>query len=316
MAKVQESIDHSLLSNGLDFVHSSVEFINDNDSSKIKYAILHLFAGTLLVLKEKIHGEHWSFLFQKIEQANLSKFNAGDFESINYDRIKHVLQEVCQIKLNKDDVTALDELRKLRNKIEHFKFEIDLPTIKPTVAKVLSFLINFIEENLNLSDLSVDEEELFSEIKVKAQEFKEYVNVRLSYVVIYAKKNKKDLFHCPDCFEEALVKENDNFKCFVCNASDATALDVATAHLDFKLGLDSFGSAQDGADLPQYDCHECSEEQTLVPRDDEFKEYICVACGESGPFENMHKCSRCGQVYHSNEEGSCCSGCWSDLMEE
>lgn len=310
-----QSVDHSLLSNGLDFVHSAVEFITDKEPGKVKYAILHLYSGTLLVLKERIHEEHWSLLFQRADKASLPKFSSGDFESIGYERILHVLEEVCQIKLEPGSVKALDDLRKIRNKVEHFQFEISVPTIKPTVAKVLSFLISFIEENLNPEHLESVERELLSEIKEMSRQFKEYVKERRVYVVQYSEKNGKDLFHCPECFEAALVREDDDFKCFVCNKEGADAVDVATTHLEYKFGLDSYSAAKDGTELPQHECPECSE-FALVPEEKDYKNFICVSCGEKIPTKHLQNCSRCERIFYSKDEDQCCPECWADLIKD
>src|SRR5436189_30259 len=59
-----------LLENGIDFIRSGIEnhFGQDeSDSSARKYAVLHLFSGVLLILKERLRREHPSLIFEKVE---------------------------------------------------------------------------------------------------------------------------------------------------------------------------------------------------------------------------------------------------------
>ena len=51
--------EFNLLENGLDFISSALKQISDtqHSSQNIKYALLHIWSGILLILKEKIAQE-------------------------------------------------------------------------------------------------------------------------------------------------------------------------------------------------------------------------------------------------------------------
>ena len=61
-------VSFSLLENGLDFVLSAVEHLGGNPSKReLKYAVLHLYSGAVLILKERLLREDWKLLFANPE---------------------------------------------------------------------------------------------------------------------------------------------------------------------------------------------------------------------------------------------------------
>jgi hypothetical protein len=61
----------NLLENGLDFIREGVEALygeatTERAPNSHKYALLHIFSGTLLVLKERLRRAHLSLIFQKV----------------------------------------------------------------------------------------------------------------------------------------------------------------------------------------------------------------------------------------------------------
>jgi len=110
MVKNSKKDNLSLLENGLESIFSGIDnFINVEtvdmvfllkkdkrldtynekkiDHKRIKYAVLHLFAGIELVLKERLRREHWSLIFEKTDKANKLSLDKGDFVSVNFNGI-------------------------------------------------------------------------------------------------------------------------------------------------------------------------------------------------------------------------------------
>lgn len=308
---------HSLTSNGLDFLESAITHLTDEKNGKLKYAVLHLFSGTLLILKERIKQEHWSLLFQKVDNASLAKYQSGDFEGINYERVIYILKEIVQIELNKEDLATLNEVRKIRNKIEHFEYSITAKQLRPLAGRVLSFIIRFYELHLKDTLLEGDELETFNDIKSTARDFREYVDERIKVAHAHAEQYGFDVFHCVDCLELSLVKEDDDFKCYVCGLAGADVESVVEAHLENKLDIFAYETLKDGGELPQYDCPEC-QENSLVPEDKSLEFFICINCSNKVDSNNLHSCSRCGTVYYDKDDevSSICSSCWEDISSK
>ena len=70
-----------LLTNGIDFVRSGVEhFFSYSDRRALKYAVLHLFAGLLLLFKERLSREHPSLIFKRPHEALKQDAKTIDFD--------------------------------------------------------------------------------------------------------------------------------------------------------------------------------------------------------------------------------------------
>jgi hypothetical protein len=222
-------------------------------------------------------------------------------------------RRTCESHSNK---VALEDLRKTRNKVEHFRFEVSIQSIKPVAAKVLSFLIAFIEENLDVASLDEKEEELFTEIKSEARSFKDFVKTRVDHIVARAKLKNQDLFHCPECFEKSMLREDSDFKCYVCDQEGADVENAVATHLEHALNINYYESGSDGVELPMHTCPECDCDNVLVPENNTYKTFVCVNCSFKYPRESLHSCSRCGTVFHSIEPGPYCANCWEDVNED
>src|SRR4051794_21616080 len=66
-------LDFPLVRNGLDYLTSVVEHLDENESTvtprDVKYAVLHLQAAVEVLLKARLMAEHWSLVFSKPEDA-------------------------------------------------------------------------------------------------------------------------------------------------------------------------------------------------------------------------------------------------------
>jgi hypothetical protein len=73
-------VSFSLLENGLDFALSAVEHLGGTPSKRdLKYAVLHLYSGTVLVLKERLRRESWKLIFANPKKADEETFKEGNF---------------------------------------------------------------------------------------------------------------------------------------------------------------------------------------------------------------------------------------------
>lgn len=312
-------INHTMLSNGLDFIAKGLAEVNSGKNEELKYGVLHLFAGTLLVMKERLRQEHWTLLFSKIDKLSKKAYEQGDFPGVDYKILLDHLENVLEIKISKTDKDALDELRKIRNKIEHFKFELSPLSVKAISGRVLLFTVDFISENFDVDEFSEDEEALFDEIKESAREFKEYIEPKLKSIHDRAAKEKRDVFHCPSCFLKSLVREDSDFVCGICEVEGPDLEEVIDTHMDYELGMSSYSAAKDGYDLPIHNCRECGDD-ALVPLDQSAKKFICVSCGDQVPTEHLHHCARCGGIFYCTPQdaeegaGGLCGRCWDEQM--
>ncbi len=136
-----------LLENGLDFVRSGIEIYFSRKAPKPrshKYAILHVFSGMLLLLKERLARIRPSLVFNKEAEAGQPGARTTD-----YDKTLGRL-EAHGIRIDPRKRTVLDEIRDLRNAIEHYRFELPLERSKEVIAEMVSFIYNFCRDELNV----------------------------------------------------------------------------------------------------------------------------------------------------------------------
>jgi hypothetical protein len=313
----EKNIKFDLLENGLDFIISSVSLIvNKKKDTDYKYAILHLSAGLELVLKERLNQEHWSFIFENIDKAKKELFSTGDFQSVKLDSSLNRLKELCAIDFAKGDLSILQDLKKRRNKIEHFAFNATELSLKSLAAKVLNFVFEFIHNELDNTGFSKSVKSQIEEIRERAFEFKDFVIHRYESLQPKLEELKKQDFtlivQCPYCSQQSLVLDQDKIvhdglvKCEVC-IIESDPESVAFDYVQNVLGHFHYSTVKDGGQFPLYDCPECGL-NTFVAANNEW---ICFNCCETHDDENVNECSYCGENYFPKADDlGFCDNCW------
>lgn len=308
-----------MLSNGLDFLVTGVQELTSGNSGKLKYGVIHIFAGTLLIMKERLRQEHWTLLFSKIDKLNKKSYESGDFPGVDYRVLIDHLENVLEITITKADKDALEELRKIRNKIEHFEFDISVDSIKSFSGKVLRFTVEFIDENFDSDDFSKSEKSILEEIKETSKQFEAYIESKLKIIFSRAEVEKKYILHCPECHLKSIIQQGDgDFSCEICN-QDFSMDDVIDAHMLYELDMDSFSSAKEGYSLPIHSCKECSEE-ALVPMDRAANKFLCINCADVVSTQHLHHCPLCSDIFYCSPQeaedgaGGLCASCWDEQM--
>src|SRR5438105_2878279 len=116
-----ELLDFTLVENGLDFVVKALgELRGDPDARNLKYAVLHLKAGTDLLLKERLRIHDWRQLFVEVDDADDQRFADGDFKSLGTPALLTRLRDEAGVVVASRHKRTLRRLRMLRNRIEHF----------------------------------------------------------------------------------------------------------------------------------------------------------------------------------------------------
>ena len=148
MTKLRAKPTHlklTLVENGIDFVRSGIEryFLRDAPSPRDhKYAVLHVFAGVLLLLKARLSREHPSLIFTKVEDVgNPEAVTVGLKAAI--DRLK----TTANIDLTSDRPTLIHAQR-TRNRLEHYDASLDLKETQELVGRLCEFVYVFSRDQL------------------------------------------------------------------------------------------------------------------------------------------------------------------------
>jgi hypothetical protein len=220
-----------LLNNGIDFIQSGVEyFLHDEpDPRTHKYALLHLFSGLLLVLKERLRREHPALIFKEVRDAAIPTARTVDFE----ESIAR-LQACANVTLSEESKNLLRSAQRMRNVLEHYEFEIDLRQAQSIIGRLSEFTYCFMEDELG----ERLEDHLSSEVwgrmqdlraiakRLKAEETANWQRRAAKYVDFsdeqlaaladsiepyHPKHNPdpQDFVHCGECGENTIVVTED-----------------------------------------------------------------------------------------------------------
>ncbi len=307
-------IRFELLENGLDFLLSGIDYIAKNRGKvDLKYGVLHTASGVELLLKERLRREHWSLLFRDPGEARHEAFRAGTFQSVAFEPCIERLEQICRVDFDTRDRRYLLTLRDKRNRLEHFGI-VDKPeAIMGSLAKVLSILLNFINEELDPEEWEEPDKGALENIRRRLGEIVGFVEKRMKEIKSTLEK-ASTIFKCPLCLQEAL-EPDDRATCHFCGYSDM-AEHVADEYIESVLGEIRYRVLKDGGVYPLHDCPEC-DRQTLVdtgisggmhPAD----QYLCFACGNTWEEGSMTECSSCAKFYLYDPGGMIiCDDCFN-----
>jgi hypothetical protein len=290
-----QRFEYSLLENGLDFIWSALELLGSSPNQRqLKYAVLHLSSGVELVLKERLLREHWSLVFDKPENANRNKYEAGDFTSVSFHACIKRLIEICSITISDDQKKRITSLRDKRNRLEHFGIVDTVEALTSDAAAALGFIIDFVDLQLS-SNLSDAEKTALERIRKRLSDFSAFVQDRLASLAETLASSSYPVKRCPSCDQKALVVGRP-ISCVFCHytASPNTAANEYIAEILHEVS----------EDWPLYLCPHCSELSLVDEGYQADTEYICFSCGKTWNQANLQSCDTCGRL-HDGEKPTC-----------
>ena len=313
----KKNIEFDLLENGLDFIENSLEAIlSTNEPHKLKYAILHISAGIELILKEILRLEHWSLLFENINNADYKHLRSGDFISVSFSSILKRLEGIVDGNITEKQKKHFDILRKKRNKMEHFAFKESSNALKSTISKALTDIIEIIDENIGIKNTSNESQFLYKSIRRESSKFIEFVDLvkaKLKDELTRLEKNKTKIIDCPECFQDLFPLDGSN-TCLFCGYSD-TPENITALYADTVLEYSSYAAYKYGEDCPIKKCLECENETMIIENNTAF----CIDCGASWDLDSLSYCEDCQEYYRKpNDERSdfgVCSDCWQNKLD-
>lgn len=307
-----------ILNNAVEAIQIGLEDFTSKDPRRAHSALRNIFAGTLLLFKEKLKrlspvGSDEVLIKQTIapafdENGQLCFQGKGN-KTVDVQQIKDRFKEF-DIKVN---WRTFDEINKLRNNIEHYYTEESPALVSEVISKsfkiIRDFCINYLNEEpaelfgqdswnifLETDEIYESEKEESNlsllEVDWKFPTLNQAIsNVRCPFCqsdLIHAIKNKK---YQPGAALTLLCK-----KCL--NEFDIE--DVIEECLNEEMAGDTIIAAMDGGDDPYTDCPECGK-STYV-----FIEESCLHCGYQ---QEDVRCAVCHTPLNLEEayEGGLCS---------
>ncbi len=310
------NIEFDLLENGLDFIENSLQAILSTDEpQKLKYAILHISAGIELILKEILRLEHWSLLFENINNANYNHLQSGDFISVSFSSILKRLEGIVDGNITENQKRHFDILRKKRNKIEHFAFKESSNALKSTISISLTDIIEIIDENIDVQRIPSESQELYKSIRRESSKFIEFVDLvraRLKDELKRLEKNKTKIIDCPECFQDLLPLDG-SYTCLFCGYTDSPK-NIANLYADTVLEYNSYAAYKYGEDCPIKKCPECENETLIIHNNSAF----CIDCGSNWDIDKLSYCDDCEEYYikpkDEHSDFGICPDCWQNKL--
>ncbi|MFB7649424.1 hypothetical protein ACFC0S_15795 [Streptomyces sp. NPDC056084] len=266
------------VANGVDYLVSVVELLQREEgpasARDLKYAVLHLAAGTEVLLKARLFMEHWSLVFTDPGAATRAALEDGSLSSCSPDQTRKRLKNIVGISFAGHEEQALKDIAAKRNSLQHWGLvgdQASAASVTSTTATVLNFLVSFVDEHL-IPELK-EPERSAAELEM------EHVRDGLHYIEEYVRERMKDLaprlgpvrrttVRCPLCGQWALIvpgysnapgadsiNDTYNVECLFCSA---TLNAVEAAHEYNAVILGRYGEAEE-YDGPEgiYTCPLC-----------------------------------------------------------
>ncbi|MFD6534910.1 hypothetical protein [Streptomyces goshikiensis] len=203
--------------NGLDYLLSVVEHLEAGtervSARDLKYAVLHLAAGTEVLLKARLQLEHWCLVFSDPTKAKRAELENGSLLSCGPDDTVQRLRDIARVQITDKDRKALTRLAKDRNALQHYGLfgqSANARAVESRAAEVLDFLIRFVDEDL-LPALPPAEAEAaqtdLERIRGGLTEIEGFVKQRMQRLRVELEALRDRTLQCPDCRQWALVVE-------------------------------------------------------------------------------------------------------------
>ncbi|MFJ7305224.1 hypothetical protein [Streptomyces sp. NPDC099088] len=152
---VGESVHFAPIENGLDYLVSVIDHLAQHstlrDPALLKYAVLHLAAGTEVLLKARLELEHWSLVFANVDEATPEKLQDGTLKSCSPEVTRRRLKQIAGIDIPVHATNGLSRLADARNSLTHYGLigeKAKRENVEQLTAQVLHFLIGFLNTHL------------------------------------------------------------------------------------------------------------------------------------------------------------------------
>jgi len=291
----------SILNNAIASIQVGVEDYLSEDNKRKYSSVRNVFAGLLLLYKEKLcrlsPNEDRELLiranigFERDEQGKVTLSKTVK-KTVNVQDIKKRFKSL-RIGV---DWKEFEKVNYLRNEIEHYYTDKSPKIIDELVAISCLLIRNFIVEELKQEPARLLGDECWQvllEVKTVYEQEKLACNASLSevdwkYPII---SNSLSEIRCPSC-SSGLVKVNNSFdeypsiglQCASCN-NTFRYTDIMAEHLNEIYFADSYIAATQGGDYPIDDCSQCWEATFIV------EEGLCTNCGYATEYI---ECVECG----------------------
>lgn len=280
-----DAMESNLLENSLIHLLDSVNRLDEKrpDIISIKYAVVHLWRGTKLLLEKRLFDEHWYLIYKNYPNYPKSDFNHGAYAPLNFDDLKDRLYTFCGINIDEYNY-VLNKIRKDYNKIELSQFMGSKVQIISNLVEVWPFIVDFISKHIDFSHDTYTKN-LFNQTCEKMDSHFKFIQHKKNEINKVLLNKLKESYYakplkCPKCLQDAiplLSNNNTKLRCVFCDQV-----------IHWKQLAVECGSYLNY--LGPFDCLNCSSQGVLQTED----QWICLSCCHEWEFEHINICNLCG----------------------
>lgn len=296
-------LEFGLVENALDSLREAMNYFNEGDEDKnatqYKFSILLAAHSAELLLKEILRRNHASLLFENIDRV--TDLNNGENITVGYKTSITRVKNLCGVNLLQYE-SYLEELGRIRNKIQHYKYSINGEYHKQLMSKAFSAIEFLFMDVLNLKyedfeDIldKRDVDFLHEDIAVFDSRMKdiqkEFQNGSSTKFEIEYSIGKFLSVRCPNCGAKAL-STSDKIKCKMCGTEFADYIELHQQDRNCISSSDilrELGRRIERLDSRVFDCPECEEHAVVHISGDKWH---CLVCGLE--IDGSVSCDECG----------------------
>jgi hypothetical protein len=146
----KSKIVFNLLGNALESLEHAVDHLTfvtgENTHSDYKHAILDVSHAAELLIKERLYRIHPAFIWE-----NIDKYPSLDARTVSAKKGLERLFYIGELEISDEDKSSIRSCRRVRNAIEHHKFEINEKEAKIVIGRTLAFVFDFSLRHLDLN---------------------------------------------------------------------------------------------------------------------------------------------------------------------
>jgi len=294
-----------LLHNAMDYLNEAVQRLSRPlpMTTEFKYSILALCSAIELLLKHRLSVDHWSLVFAKTDEASQAKLKSGDFLSVSPEQAIKRIESICGISLAAHK-PLLENLRKIRNRVQHFDMSVDRGAARAFLVEGWSFVLDFVSDHISWTG-SPKARKAFDSAKRAMVVHQTFVKKRLLAIsrrIVAFTKRKVAIVRCPTCLQEALPLDKDDKSCLYCRA--VYALDGLPSIFEATFDDRRLDEKIIDPDFLKR-CPECDEESMYFGKD----RAICLRCGNWWDRGDFRDCPNCGRLFLPTHDDLICQGC-------
>ncbi|TXD04389.1 hypothetical protein FTI75_12170 [Burkholderia pseudomallei] len=221
-----------LLENAMDSLAEALTKFEQGDNGDLKaykFCVLHMAHFIELIFKHYITEKHALLIYMNPFESNLKPEKArtiGLWEAVNF--INNEEKDTVSGDFHKD----LEWLKKLRNDIEHHKFEMDVETARTTIGRLFRAVLEFLEYNSDVDIEPAIPQNAMDTFKVLSDEYQFKLKDALRKADAVEKDNPQDpsdpdapevRLDCEDCGNFTMVLNDASgtgYRCTFCDNED------------------------------------------------------------------------------------------------